>query len=376
MTNITNDDILAVLTGQAPVAKVDVLKDIVASDAHVPSTDDDKAAAVVEGKAPQEPKADSQAEVEKRVTILKAITAQDAVFAKGDANLYVSRPLTEGSAKRLAEWAAAQGIKNVVPPELMHVTVAHSKAEVDTGKLQALPTLLDVDTESRWLTGLGKDGKALVMMFRQPDLSARHKEFAAAGASWDFPSYIPHITLSYDTEDKQPQEFGFDPAPDMPLQLAAEVFQRSNDNWTKDHSLTKADDGSFEFTVDVKKVVPDQQMIFGWLSVASANGIEIIDKQGDIIPIVELEKAAYEFVLYSRTHGEMHSKIGTGRLVESMVFTPEKAVAGIMAKNEKGEAIMGWWGGFRVDDPGTWARHKSGALPEFSIGGKATPVPT
>lgn len=119
----------------------------------------------------------------------------------------------------------------------------------------------------------------------------------------------------------------------------------------------------------VVKLDPDKQMIFGWASVASVDGVDVIDKQDDIIPIEELEAAAYDFVLYSRDQGDMHSKRGVGRLIEAMVFTPEKATLGLVAKNEKGQTIAGLWVGFRVEDSEVWAAHKRGERPEFSIGG-------
>lgn len=121
--------------------------------------------------------------------------------------------------------------------------------------------------------------------------------------------------------------------------------------------------------MSVTKTDEDQQLVFGWASVVEQDGMLVIDKQGDIILPAELERAAYEFVLYKRDQGDMHDRIGVGRLVESMVFTREKQTAlGI----DLGK--VGWWTGFRVDDPGTWKRIKAGELPEFSIGGQAVPI--
>jgi hypothetical protein len=132
----------------------------------------------------------------------------------------------------------------------------------------------------------------------------------------------------------------------------------------------KSDTGSsWSMPFDVRKVLPDQQLIFGWASVAEQNGVMVIDKQGDIIPVQELESAAYDFVLNSRQQGDMHDRMAVGRLVESMMFTTEKQAAlGIDL------GMQGWWTGFFVDCPETWAAHKSGARPEFSIGGQAVPV--
>lgn len=300
------------------------------------------------------------------VDVAKRIADADQVFAKGDAGLYVYRPLTPESANRLHTWATEIGLPNVVPAELMHVTQVHSKQAVDG--LEPLSTLLDVPEQPRFLASLGDKG-ALVLFIGGKELHERFAAAKAAGAEWDFPFYRPHITLSYDAgpNDQWPMMDG----PAFPLQLGPEVFQASNGTWVEDKGLRKQE---FEFSVAVKKVDPEQQMVFGWASISSIGGVEVIDKQDEVIPVEELEKGAYEFVLYSREHGDMHAKRDTGRMIESMVFTPDKAAAGVFARDDTGAALMGWWVGFRVSDPDLWKKHKEGKRPEFSIGGHATRV--
>ena len=117
---------------------------------------------------------------------------------------------------------------------------------------------------------------------------------------------------------------------------------------------------------EVKKVDPDKQMVFGWASVSTIGGVPVTDKQGDIIPVDELESAFYDYVLNSRDMGHMHAKKGVGRLIECVVVTAEKQTLwGVDF------GLEGAWVGFLVDDPDIWAAHKRGELPEFSIGGAA-----
>jgi broad specificity phosphatase PhoE len=137
--------------------------------------------------------------------------------------------------------------------------------------------------------------------------------------------------------------------------------RKRDDQWSIPFSVIKADE--------------DQQLVFGWGSVCSDNNLDmvevdgekmLVDKQGDMIPEAEMERAAYEFVLYCRKQGDMHERMGVGRLIESMAFTKQKQdVLGIDL------GMVGWFIGFKVDDPGVWKRIKAGDLPEFSIGGKA-----
>jgi len=143
----------------------------------------------------------------------------------------------------------------------------------------------------------------------------------------------------------------------LDLHPVTNAMKRSNATWST--------------PLDVRKMEPDRQLIFGWASVVEKAGVPVIDSQGDIIPVHELEEAAYDFVLHSRQHGDMHNQVGVGRLVESMVFTVEKQAAlGINL------GMVAWWTGFRVDSPECWAAHKRGDRPEFSIGGQAIPIIT
>ncbi len=117
--------------------------------------------------------------------------------------------------------------------------------------------------------------------------------------------------------------------------------------------------------------------VFGWASVTHINGEVVIDKQGDIIESDELEKAVYDYVRHCREQGDMHEKRDVGRLIESTVYTAEKAEkCGVLAFDPStGEQLYGWMVGFKVSSPDVWKRIRSGHLPEFSIGGRAIRVP-
>lgn len=135
-----------------------------------------------------------------------------------------------------------------------------------------------------------------------------------------------------------------------------------------------AKSGNFQLPITISKVDIEQRLVFGWASISQIDGVDVIDRQGDIIPPDELERAAYEFMLRFRQQGDMHSEIGVGYAVESMVFTAEKEACGLVAKNDVGQQIFGWFVGFKVENDAVWKRVREGELPEFSIGGRAGSV--
>ena len=114
----------------------------------------------------------------------------------------------------------------------------------------------------------------------------------------------------------------------------------------------------------IAKIDEDQNLVFGWFSVAvKADGAPVVDRQNDIITTEELEGAAYDFVLQFREADERHRGVAIGQLVESMMFTKEKMeILGIPA----GSMPEGWWGGFKLDDA-TFAKVKKGDYGMFSI---------
>lgn len=138
----------------------------------------------------------------------------------------------------------------------------------------------------------------------------------------------------------------------------------------------------------IAKVDDAQHLVFGYANVSvTKRGTLVEDLQNDIIPPDELEKAAYQFVLHFRDSDEMHQGPVIGKLVESMVFTPEKLKrlatdvrTGVV--DEQGLAVItkmvptGWWVGFHIPDSTIFAKVKSGEYAMFSIAGEADKVAT
>ncbi len=137
--------------------------------------------------------------------------------------------------------------------------------------------------------------------------------------------------------------------------------------------LTKAKARERPNRLTVMKSDDESRLVFGWANVAvRVDGEQIVDWQEDAIDTEELEKAAYEYVADFGTAGEMHRRGGIGRVIESIVFTKEKADAlGIPA-----DALpQGWWIGFKIEDDEVWEKIKSGEYSMFSIEGKAIREP-
>ena len=122
---------------------------------------------------------------------------------------------------------------------------------------------------------------------------------------------------------------------------------------------------SFEET-KILKVDDEQRIVYGWASVVTEDGEEVVDSQGDVMAPAEMEKMANDFMLDVRTAKAMHKGDKIGEVIHSLPLTAELAKAlGLHTDLE------GWIVGMKIYDDAAWESVKSGDFAGFSIGGRA-----
>jgi hypothetical protein len=110
------------------------------------------------------------------------------------ANIYAECPLLNG--KDLHKWIASI-CPTPIPINKLHSTVLYSTDNVDLSKVTQNRPFTIKPSRSRKLKKLG-DSVALVLDEREArPLADIWEMFRKAGASWDFPSFIPHVSISY-----------------------------------------------------------------------------------------------------------------------------------------------------------------------------------
>lgn len=146
--------------------------------------------------------------------------------------LYVQRKLL--NAAELIRWAKGQGFDTTTPADELHVTIAFSRARVDWMKVgqdwsSDRDGRLTVNAGGpRIVEPLGDKG-AVVLLFQSNDLKWRHDAIKEAGASFDFPEYQPHVTITY----KMPEGFDLSKVEPFtgPLVFGPELFSEVVENW-------------------------------------------------------------------------------------------------------------------------------------------------
>lgn len=149
--------------------------------------------------------------------------------------LYAQRSVV--NAEEIIAWAKAEGFETCVPPEELHVTIAHSSAPFCWYDSDAKTDTVTIRGGTRSVEPLGGKG-AIVLKFDSGRLQDDWLDLRDAGASWDYDSYMPHITLTYSGN-------GPDLAKVSPFSgkivLGPEKFQPMTDSWL-DGVIEKADE--------------------------------------------------------------------------------------------------------------------------------------
>ena len=127
------------------------------------------------------------------------------------AGAYVAWLLSPRSAQEMYDLANYIGVVDVVPPSEMHCSIIYAPddtLESDIHGDHPLPMPVEVNHHNRPQTRiLGKVGEAgaLVTTYDSDALMQRHFQYRDMGLRHSHPSFIPHVTLSYDASIQDPE---------------------------------------------------------------------------------------------------------------------------------------------------------------------------
>lgn len=153
------------------------------------------------------------------------VTASDAE----PRTLYVHRKLLN-AAEVIAHYKR-QGVETTLAADDMHVTITFSRTPVDWMKMgQAWQAKLGIEPGGpRLMDQFGPDKQALVMLFSSSELEWRHEGMVEKGASWDWPDYQPHLTISYAFDG----EIGNVEPYRGALVFGPEIFAELDEDWSE-----------------------------------------------------------------------------------------------------------------------------------------------
>lgn len=158
--------------------------------------------------------------------------------------LYVYRRVL--NAREILAHAKKQGIPDLEPAKELHVTICYSQKPVDwskAGEDYYSDEKGNLTIKPGGMRMFEKFGNAIVLIFSSSALCARHCQIKyGTDATWDYPEYQPHITVSYAEEQLNLRALeGFTGE----IRLGPEVFEEVDPNYSGDErgALSSTDEG-------------------------------------------------------------------------------------------------------------------------------------
>lgn len=141
---------------------------------------------------------------------------------------YVAARFTSETMESLKRYQEEYKVPNSLDPEKFHTTIVYSRAAVEWTPAKDLE---DEEVEAKGFTVFdSRDGqKCLVLLLDSEYLNTRFDLAMERGATYDFPDYKPHITLSYDIGHFDTKKL---PVPDFPIVLSHEYAEDLEKNWS------------------------------------------------------------------------------------------------------------------------------------------------
>ena len=209
-----------------------------------------------------------------------------ASFAATDPRpLYVYRTLK--NAKELLTWAKAQGFTSTVPAAELHCTITYSKRPVDWFKMggtwgQVDGQLIVPAGGPRVVGMLGEN--ATVLHFTSADIEWRHEHMVDAGATWDYPEFHPHVTISY---DGAPADLSLVEPYQGKLVFGPEIFEPIDDDWQS--SVAQASFAERDQSDVIDEIAGDLLAAHGWRPLSPQLGAIVValEAGGDVKSIDE-----------------------------------------------------------------------------------------
>lgn len=137
---------------------------------------------------------------------LKEVLLQEQPKQKKPDGTYVGVKFSRETQNAIKKFVKTLSIPNMVGREKMHTTVIYSRKyftyeDPMVGKIDP-PWKGKAKEFHVWQTRDVNKSNALVIAYTCPKLKAEHERIMKEyDATYDFPEYIPHITLSYDIGD-------------------------------------------------------------------------------------------------------------------------------------------------------------------------------
>lgn len=154
---------------------------------------------------------------------------------------YAAVRFSQKTIDAIRKYCEANNIPNPVPTKKLHTTLLYSRkycpnyTPIGDYEKQLVGTPIGFDVwKSQPTDKFPNPTSCLVLKYKCPELVARHKELMDThGATFDYPEYNPHITLSYNVGDIDISSL---PEFDAPIEITSEYGKELDLGWADKHA--------------------------------------------------------------------------------------------------------------------------------------------
>lgn len=148
-------------------------------------------------------------------------------FLESTRGTYAAAKFTDETLDRIQDLQEFYDLPNAVPRDKLHTTILYSRVYVPFKPESGEVVLGNKCHLKIFETQSGT--RALVLAYESDYLQFRHDVGMALGATYDFPDYIPHITLSYDVGARK---FNLDKEFELEIVRSHEYVEDLDLDWT------------------------------------------------------------------------------------------------------------------------------------------------
>lgn len=141
------------------------------------------------------------------------------------AGTYIAVKFDEATLDRIESIQKQLNLYNIVPRDKLHSTICYSRVDVPYFPDET-PKVIG---KSKGLLIFNNDKRALVLTIDSPYLVSKHELTKELGATYDYPDYIPHVTLSYDIGYISYDE---SQVPEIDIGITTEYVEALDLDWT------------------------------------------------------------------------------------------------------------------------------------------------
>jgi len=157
------------------------------------------------------------------------------INAETEGGIYAAYNLHPNTVKAIVEWANTNGLQDkMVPPEEFHLTTVYSREPFPYRPAKKE----NFQVKFKEFKILGDKGGTLVLVVDSQYLHNLFDHRRSLGASWDFPSYIPHITVAKNVDEADLDALSI---PNIKFILTDEYKDKLDDDFSYDTVKTKED---------------------------------------------------------------------------------------------------------------------------------------